>query len=81
MRLHVTGSISQPNLVATIPLVMHDHAPVGQLIHGPDAQSAALIKELALTVGHVFPRPWRVIAPHTHQPAEYGIPIVLCQFA
>ena len=44
-----------------VALTAHDHAPVRQLVHWPDGEPAAPIKELTLPVGQILPHAGRVI--------------------
>jgi len=46
---------------AVVALAMHDHPPMGQLVHRPRRQPAAPIEELALLIGRLFPQAGRVI--------------------
>ena len=43
------------------PVALHDHTPVGQLLHRPYCQPVPPIEEPALAVGQDLPQPWPVI--------------------
>ena len=55
-----------------VPLAVHDHPPVRQLLHRPDGQPAAPLEEAALVVGQDRPVIERVIDDATREHEVVG---------